>query len=139
MTMSALMIANIALGWGLLVLIWLVQIIVYPGFRHIPPEGFRDYHRWYTLRIGAVVTPLMLGEAMAAAAWLWTRPQAFPAYLSAAAVVVVWGSTFGLQVPIHRRLQHGKNDALIQRLVATNWIRTAAWSLKAAVVMLAAV
>jgi hypothetical protein len=39
-----------------------------------------------------------------------------------------------LQVPIHNQLKAGKEDKRIQRLVATNWIRTAAWSLKAGTV-----
>jgi hypothetical protein len=39
-----------------------------------------------------------------------------------------------LQVPIHNQLKTAKDAKLIQRLVATNWIRTAAWSLKAATV-----
>jgi len=132
--MASIAVANIALGWGLVVLIWLVQVIVYPGFSRIPRQGFHTYHRWYTLRIGAIVTPLMVGEVIAVAAWIWLRPHAWSAYLSAAAVVLVWGSTLVLQVPIHRRLQHGKDADLIRRLVATNWIRTVAWSAKAVVV-----
>jgi hypothetical protein len=137
MSMSFLALANIALGWGLLVLIWLVQIIIYPGFGRISRDAFCDYHRWYTLRIGAIVTPLMVGEVMAVAAWLGIRPHHPGVQFCALAVAVVWGSTFALQVPIHRRLQHGKDPALIQRLVATNWIRTTAWSLKAITVLLA--
>lgn len=136
--MAPMAVANIAFGWGLMVLIWLVQVIVYPGFSRIPQQDFSTYHRWYTVRIGAIVVPLMVGEVIAAAAWIWMRPQALPAYLSAAAVALVWGSTLALQVPIHRRLQHGKDVALIRRLVATNWIRTAAWSAKAFVVTIAA-
>lgn len=136
--MVCLTVANIALGWGLTVLIWMVQAIIYPGFRRIPRDAFRDYHRWYVIRIGAIVTPLMAGEVLAAAAWLWVRPQAPLALISAAAVVIVWISTLRLQVPIHRRLQHGKDDALIRRLVTTNWIRTAAWSTRALVATLAA-
>ncbi len=139
MSTAHLTIANIALSWGLLVLIWLVQIIIYPGFGRIPRGDFIPYHRWYTLRIGAVVVPLMAGELIAVAAWLWSRPQDPAALFCAAALAVIWGSTAALQVPVHRRLQHGKDAALIRRLVATNWIRTAAWSAKAVVVTLAAV
>jgi hypothetical protein len=131
MDIAWLTIANLSLSWGLMVLIWLVQIIIYPGFIRIPGSEFRQYHAWYMRRIAVIVSPLMVAELTAVAAWLYFQPQARPAYFSAAAVFTVWGSTLALQVPIHRRLQHGKDAALIRRLVATNWIRTAAWSAKA--------
>jgi len=44
--------------------------------------------------------------------------------------MIVWLSASVLQVPIHNRLIAGKKRE-IRHLVATNWIRTAAWSLKA--------
>ena len=136
--MSILTISNIAVSWGLLLLIWLVQVIIYPGFHRIPRERFPDYHRWYVVRIGIFVMPLMLAELLVTAAWLWTGCDMIPASISAAAVAVVWLSTATLQVPIHRRLQHGRDTDLIQRLVASNWIRTVAWSIKALVVTLVA-
>jgi hypothetical protein len=45
-------------------------------------------------------------------------------------VLIVWLSTFVLQVPIHNRLKAGKKDSKIRHLVATNWIRTVSWTLK---------
>ncbi len=53
-------------------------------------------------------------------------------------VVLIWLSTFTLQVPIHKRLQSGKDKTLIRRLLKTNWIRTVAWSMKAVAVTIAA-
>ena len=136
--MSLFDIGNMAASWGLCVLIWLVQIIIYPGFHRILPEDFVDYHRWYATRISIIVMPLMMVEIIAVAGWLWSGLETLPAAIAAAAVAMVWLSTLTLQVPIHRRLQHGKDAALIRRLVATNWIRTVAWSIKALVVTLAA-
>ena len=57
--------------------------------------------------------------------------------ISASLVAIVWLSTFVLQVPIHNRLKSGKDERLIRRLVATNWVRTIAWSLKALLLTLA--
>ena len=42
----------------------------------------------------------------------------------------IWLSTFAVQVPIHNRLAEGVNIDLIAKLVRTNWIRTAAWTLR---------
>ena len=53
---------NIAISWGLLILIWLVQIIIYPGFHNIPENTFDQYHRWYAARISFLAIPLMLFE-----------------------------------------------------------------------------
>ena len=125
---------NTAISWGLFVLIWLVQIIIYPGFHRIPTAEFVEYHRWYAYRISIIVLPLMLCEIVALLGWWWYGADRTAAYVATLAVSSVWLSTFGLQVPIHKRLQYGKDDALIRRLVATNWIRTAAWSIKALVV-----
>ena len=134
-----LYIFNIAISWGLLLLIWLVQIIIYPGFSRIPTKGFVNYHRWYVIRISAIVLPLMICEVIITVGWLILDNYSFYSSISAFLVVVIWLSTFALQVPIHKHLQSGKDDACIRRLVNTNWIRTIAWSMRAVAVTIAAV
>jgi hypothetical protein len=129
---------NLSVSWALLVLIWLVQVIIYPGFHRIAADDFIDYHRWYVARISLIVTPLMLAEAVLTVMWLWVAGTP-AAVISAALVLVVWLSTFLLQVPIHNRLKYGKDRILIRRLVATNWIRTVGWSLKTLIVTLASI
>ena len=126
--------ANIALSWGLFILIWLVQLIIYPGFHKIPRESFTAYHRWYVVRISCVVLPLMTGELVLTIWWVLSDNYSSISVSVGSLVLIVWLSTFALQVPIHNQLQRGKEDKLIRRLVATNWIRTAAWSLKAGIV-----
>jgi hypothetical protein len=127
---------NLMPSCGLMVLIWLVQVVIYPGFHRIAAEGFVEYHRWYVIRISVIVSPLMIAEALATFKWLLDGIDSL-SMLLAALVLIVWLSTFLLQVPIHARLQKGKSEMLIRRLVATNWIRTVAWSLKALLVSLA--
>lgn len=129
----AVTVINLIFSWGLLVLIWLVQIIIYSGFHQVPSEDFRKYHDWYVKRITVIVLPLMIGEAAAVALWFATAAS-MAAGMAAVLVVVVWAATFLLQVPIHRLLRKGKQTKLINLLVATNWIRTIAWSLKALMV-----
>ena len=126
--------ANIALSWGLLVLIWLVQLIIYPGFHRISPEEFAVYHRWYVIRISSVVLPLMTAELVLVIWWVLSDNYSTISLSAGFLVIMVWLSTFALQVSIHNQLKTGKEDRLIRRLVATNWIRTAAWSLKAGIV-----
>ena len=135
---SYLYISNIAISWGLFILIWLVQIIIYPGLTRITARDFVDYHAWYMLRITTVVLPLMICEVIITIAWLFLQKSLMYATLAGGLVAIVWISTFTLQVPIHRSLQKGKDESKIKRLVTTNWIRTAAWSLKVVIVTIAA-
>ena len=126
--------ANLAVSWGLLILIWLVQLIIYPSFHHIPHREFIAYHSWYEIRISSVVLPLMIAEVGLTFWWILSDNYSTVSVLSIFTVFIIWLSTFTLQVPIHSQLKIGKKDILIRRLVMTNWIRTAAWSIKAAAV-----
>jgi len=126
--------ANLSISWALLILIWLVQLIIYPGFHRISPEEFAVYHRWYVIRISSVVLPLMIAELVLVIWWVLSDNYSSISLSAGFLVIMVWLSTFALQVPIHNQLKTGKEDMLIRRLVATNWIRTAAWSLKAGIV-----
>ena len=48
---------------GLLVLIWIVQIIIYPGMHGWDREKFKVLHRDYVPRISLIVVPLILAQA----------------------------------------------------------------------------
>jgi hypothetical protein len=49
--------------------------------------------------------------------------------VAAAAMLIAWFVTFTLSVPCHRLLQkEGRRDDVISRLVQTNWLRTAGWT-----------
>ena len=125
---------NVAVSGGLFILIWLVQIIIYPGMVRIPSNDFVNYHAWYVTRITMIVLPLMICEIVIAIAWFFLHDNLVYPIVTNCLVILVWWSTFTFQVPIHKRLQSGKDKSKIRRLVATNWIRTIAWSLKAVIV-----
>jgi hypothetical protein len=76
----------------------------------------------------------MLAELILIVWWVLSDVYSAVSVSAVVFVLIVWLSTFVLQVPIHNRLKAGKEDREIRHLVATNWIRTAAWSLKAVVV-----
>jgi len=132
--LTLLHVFNVAISGGLFILIWLVQIIIYPGLVHIPSSDFVNYHAWYVTRITMVVLPLMICEIVIAIAWFFLKENLVYPIVAGGLVILVWWSTFTFQVPIHKSLQSGKDKSKIRQLVATNWIRTVAWSLKAAIV-----
>ena len=131
--------AQLASGFTLLGLIWVVQLLVYPTFLRIAPDDFPYHHRRHATCISWVVIPLMLTE-LTSTLWLLAHPGALGRSWQVALsglVLVAWLSTFLIQVPLHHRLQAGFDLPTLQRLIFTNWIRTAAWSGKALLLGLA--
>lgn len=118
--------------------IWTIQLVHYPLFRGVGTDGYAAYQAEHTVRITWIVGPAMLAE-LGTAVTLVTdlRPDPVPIWMAVSGLVLVgliWLSTAALQVPMHRRLASGFDAEAHRRLVATNWIRTAAWSVRAALV-----
>ncbi len=129
--MNWLLIAHFAATWYMIGLIWFVQIVHYPLFASVPTEGFAAYENLHTRATSYVVIPPMLVELALAFFFLVRRPENLPlwaAVAGAALVVVIWLSTFLLQVPQHATLGNGFDARAHAVLVATNWLRTAAWT-----------
>jgi hypothetical protein len=112
-------------------LIWFVQVVHYPLFARVPAEGFVPYERAHVQRTGWVVGPPMLIE-VGTAAWIILRVPATaanPWFLAAfLLLLVIWIATAAFSVPAHGVLSERPDAAVIRRLVATNWIRTAGWT-----------
>lgn len=113
--------------FGLVVLIWLVQLVIYPSFRWADPDRFTDWHKSYTRRLSVVVTPLMLWQAVGAAATAVRRPT--PVSVAVILLIaMIWAVTFIGAVPIHRRLSQRFRRTDVETLIRVNWIRTVGWS-----------
>lgn len=118
--------------------IWVVQVVHYPLFAGVGEAGWSAYEAQHQSRITLVVGPTMVVE-LATAVWLvLDRPAAFPLWavlLGAALVGVIWLATLLLSVPAHNALSAGFDPPAHARLVATNWVRTAAWSARGGLVL----
>jgi hypothetical protein len=128
------LIANAAAAWFLTGLIWIVQVVHYPLFASVGRDGFVSYEAAHARLITLVVGPVMLVELAAAAALAFLRPAAVPAWAAwtgLGLVAAIWLSTFLVQVPLHGTLAGGFDADAHARLVATNWFRTAAWTVRA--------
>jgi hypothetical protein len=112
-------------------IIWFVQLVHYPLFAWADRDRFAEFEARHAAATGRVVAPLMILE-LVGAVWLVVRPvTAFGSpttWTGLGLVILIWLSTFAIQVPCHRRLGRGYDDYAHRRLVRTNWIRTAAWS-----------
>jgi hypothetical protein len=112
-------------------LIWFVQLVHYPLFARVEGRVFPGYEIEHMRRTGWIVTPAMLAEAVTAVALLFDpRVPAAAAWTGAVLLAIVWLSTALLQAPRHVVLRRGFDTSVHARLVATNWIRTVAWSLR---------
>lgn len=115
--------------FGLLVLIWIVQRIIYPGFLHFSEENLIKYHREYTSRFTFIVMPLMLGQVSFALYQLILEITPY-SLISIIILLLLWLSTFLQFVPIHATISKGiVNKKLLNQLVNKNWIRTFLWTL----------
>ena len=103
-----------------------VHIVHYPLMRAVGPEAWARYHAAHVTRTSIVVVPLMLSEAMTAAALAVFAPGAIT-FAGLALVGLCWGSTFGLSVPVHDRLGRGFDLAEVDRLSRQNLPRTLGW------------
>jgi hypothetical protein len=120
-------------------LIWFVQVVHYPLFRSVGAPGYAAYQAEHMRLTTLVVAPLMLLEA-ATALWLVLDRPAFVssarAWAGLALLAVAWLATVFLSVPRHEALRHGFDASAHAALVATNWIRTAAWSARSVLLLL---
>lgn len=114
-------------------LIWFVQRVHYPLMASVSPSDFSAFEQNHMTRTTPVVATLMLMEAVSAA-WLLHRDSGNPLILTATALLALaWLWTFAVMVPLHQRLARGFDADTHRRLVARNWPRTIAWSLRALV------
>lgn len=127
--MSSLLLLRVCIDFGLVVLIWMVQRIVYPGFLYYSKEELVQWHRRYTPAIASIVGPLMIIQlGIAVYQCIFTLELFSLGYLGM--VLLLWGITFVTFVPLHAKLGSPDfADSVPQTLVIKNWLRTILWTL----------
>lgn len=113
---------------GLVVLIWMVQLIVYPSFLYYKTKNLITWHEKYTTRIAIIVVPLMITQlvyALLAAFYAPTTEHFVYLFI----VVFLWFFTFIAFAPLHFKIsQNESNHKMLKTLLHRNWIRTILWS-----------
>lgn len=128
--MTALNIFDLAFDIGLLVLIWIIQLVVYPSFAFYSNENLIKWHVHYTNRISAIVMPLMLGQLFLTFGQLFFVGLDWSTIISCILVAVLWFYTFMRFVPIHGQISAQlANGEDLKNLVSYNWWRTALWTI----------
>jgi hypothetical protein len=126
--------------WFMVGLIWFVQVVHYPLMGAVPPHAFSAYATSHQRRTTWVVGPVMLIEVSSALLLVRAPRGEFTGtllpWIGVALLVLIWASTFAVQVPLHARLASGFDRAVWHRLVATNWLRTIAWTVRGIIALL---
>lgn len=133
-----LFILQIASTLIMLGVIWIIQLVQYPFFSHVNAENFPKYHAAHTFWITPVVAPTMIIELITSIFIIFQPPKNINAkllYVGLIVTLIVWASTFFIQIPLHNKLANTFNADAHRLLVNTNWIRTIAWSLRAVLVI----
>lgn len=120
-------------------LIWLVQLVHYPAFHFVERKSFSDFHRFHSNRISWIVAPVMMLELLSSYFLLAQSQFAVWAWGNFLIVVLLFLLTATVSMPIHNRLTEGYNETDVNRLINTNWLRTALWSLRTLAILIAVV
>lgn len=123
-------IAHTASTWGMVGVIWFVQLIHYPLMSRVSKEAFPEFEKSLCFRTSFVVIPLMAVELLAALLLLQIHSPDDLYLVNFLLVAAIWLSTFFIQVPLHKKLLISFDAAAHSKLVTSNWIRTGLWTIR---------
>ena len=110
-------------------LIFTTQIVSYPMLFKVKSTNFKIYHEHYVEKISFIVMPLMVLELIVATLLVYMS-NSIIINLIFCNLMLIFLSTYFIQVPIHEKIKTDPNEKLLLRLVRTNWIRTLLWMVK---------
>ena len=113
-------------------LCWFVQVVHYPLFRHIKLEDFPAYEK-KNFVTGYLAIPIMVIELATALALLYVNYDIL-LLINLILIGCTGLSTMLFQVPIHWDLSKNATDALINKIIKTNWIRTISWTIRSTII-----
>lgn len=128
--MMALDIARLMVDFGLFLLIWIVQMIIYPSFiYYTDQDAFKTWHTRYSRLISYFVVPLMIGQVVLTTLSALWYPDILK-WTNMLLIAYTWYVTFTQAVPMHNQLAtHCDAKACKTTLIEVNWSRTICWSL----------
>ena len=127
--MNYLSIMNLFISSFMLGLITVTQFVSYPLFSKVKLSNFTFYHYHYTSYISFIAAPAMIVELIIAI-MIFFNIQSLLSALNLSIIVILFISTFLIQVPIHNKLKFEGSIILFKKLVLSNIIRTILWLAK---------
>ncbi len=122
---------HLFLSLYMLGVIWFVQMIHYPMFLHFSCNESVNPFAHHQSKATSLALPMILELVSIALLAFMPYPNFMSVLILLVLTLLIWLSTFTLQVPAHKALKNEKSEQVIHRLIWTNWFRTGLWSLKA--------
>jgi uncharacterized membrane protein len=129
--MDTLFLTQLLVSFFLCGLIWIVQLVHYPSFKYIDKDVFVKFEVFHTRNISLIVVPAMIIELVTALLLFTSQPQSdIYILINLILVILIWIATLVFSMPYHNKLSKSKDIKSINKLINTNWLRTAIWSTK---------
>lgn len=106
------------------------SFVVYHSWKFVGAAEFARVHQESSVRIVQVFVSATLMMTVTTIVMFWKRPHYIPrkwVWIAFIAEIVSWVSSALIQIPIQGQLSQGRDEAALSRLIATDWVRIAAW------------
>lgn len=115
--------------------IWFVQIVHYPLMNKIGEATFLEYEKYHQNRTFLIVGTQMLVEILTGFWLLWQQSYNPLLWWNIILLIIIWLSTFLIQSPLHGKLGNEYKTEWHRKLLNTNWIRTATWTIRSLILL----
>jgi hypothetical protein len=110
--------------------IWVIQLIHYPVFNYIDKNCFKLFMKFHVRGILIFVLPFMLIEMISGTYLFIIGHNSILFLFSLVILYLIWISTVLIFSNYHKKLQHDKDNDIINKLVKYNWLRTIGWTVR---------
>ena len=110
--------------------IWVIQLIHYPVFKYIDKSYFKLFMKFHVRGILIFVLPFMLIEIVSGTYLFIIGHNSILFLFSLVILYLIWISTLSIFSNYHKKLQHDKDNDIINKLVKYNWFRTLGWTVR---------
>tara|TARA_B100000902_G_scaffold393392_1_gene447535 strand:+ start:1167 stop:1586 length:420 start_codon:yes stop_codon:yes gene_type:complete len=126
--MKDVILLNLFISSFMFGVIIVTQIVNYPLLLDFFKSDLKILHKSYVNKISIIVIPFMLLELFVALYLVYN--EIYLSYTNLGLLIIIYLSTFFIQVPIHDKIKYNANKILLKKLILSNWIRTFSWLLK---------
>ncbi len=127
--MSIFEVVRLLLDFGLVILVWLVQFVIYSAFPYYGHKKLILWHKKYMSRITIIVAPLMIGQLIISIVEILKNTSIFNIIICLS-IYSIWMITFFFIAPIHKKINKSLYTPFTFRnLIKINLLRTFLWTL----------
>lgn len=118
---------KLLVDFGLVVLVLIVQLAIYPSFKYFSLADLKKWHPIYTKRFSIIVMPLMLIQLAYSIFYVFLNPTIYTIG-NLGLVLLIWTITFVKAIPLHGSIAECVNHKdIVDGLVKWNLYRSILW------------